>query len=282
MVELKNGILEVKLTEIGAEIKSVVKNGVEYMWPGKEIWLQTAPMLFPICSGLKDDKYILDGVEYHMGKHGFTRNAPFVLESADEKSVTYLLCESEETLKVYPFKFELRIVYTLDGDKIKVEYKVKNKNDKKMYFSIGAHEAYYTPEGIDAYDVIFSEKESLKSSYFGDGTVLNSTFQLTENTDTYHLTDKIFEEVDSIIIRTLKSRSATLINRETKRGVKIDFPFASAFLIWHMKGANYICLEPWAGFPDVEGTDHDFTKKEGIIPIKIGEEYIGEHTLTFM
>lgn len=282
MLELKNGILDVKLTEIGAEIKSVVKNGVEYMWPGKEIWLQTAPMLFPICSGLKDGKYILDGKEYYMEKHGFTRNTPFTLESADEKSVTYLLCESEETLKVYPFKFELRIVYTLDGDKIKVEYKVKNKNDKKMYFSIGAHEAYYTPEGIDAYDVIFSEKESLKSSYFGNGTVLNSTFPLTDNTDTYHLSDKVFEEVDSIIIRTLKSRSATLVNRETKRGVKVDFPFASSFLIWHIKGANYICLEPWAGFPDVEGTDHDFTKKEGIIPIEIGEEYIGEHTLTFM
>ncbi len=282
MITLDNGILKVTIDEIGAEIKSVVKNGVEYMWPGKEIWLQTAPMLFPICSVLKDDKYILDGKEYHMGKHGFTRNAPFILESSTENRATYLLTETEETLKCYPFCFELRIIYTLENNSIKVTYKVTNKNDQTMYFSIGAHEAYYTPEGIDAYDVVFEEKESLNSSYFGDGVVLNSTFPLTENSDTYSLTDKVFEEVDSIIIRTLKSRSATLLHRETKRGVKIDFPFASSFLIWHIKDAPYICLEPWAGFPDVEGSDYDFTKKEGIMEIENGGEYIGEHTLTFM
>jgi len=282
MITLDNGILKVTIDEIGAEIKSVVKDGVEYIWHGKEIWLNSAPMLFPICSNLKNDKYVLDGKEYHMEKHGFTRNAPFILESSDEKSATYLLTETQETLVCYPFCFELRIIYTLEGSSVKVTYKVTNKNNKKMYFSIGAHEAYYTPEGIDAYDVVFSEKESLNCSYYEDGVVLNSTFPLTENTDTYSLTDKLFEEVDSIIIRTLKSRSATLLHRETKKAVKIDFPFASSFLIWHVKGAPYICLEPWAGFPDVEGSDYDFTKKEGIMEIEKRGEYIGEHTLTFI
>ena len=283
MITLNNGILIVKINEIGAEIKSVVKNGgMELMWPGKnEVWNDTAPLMFPICGGLKDDKYILDGKEYSLPKHGFTFNALFSVESASDIQAVFLLTESAETLKVFPFKFELRVIYTLQGESIKIEYKVYNSNDKTMYFSIGSHEGYYTPEGIEDYDVIFPAKETLDASNLYGNIVANSGNRIIKDSDTIALYDKYFI-IDALLFKTLKSRSAMLRNRKTGRAVKVDFPFASYFLPWHKHGAPYICLEPWAGIPDIEGSDYDFTKKEGIISLDAGKEYLGEHTITFI
>ena len=58
MVTLKNSDLTVKINELGAELRSIVCADTEYMWEGKpEIWSGTAPIMFPICGGLKEDKY---------------------------------------------------------------------------------------------------------------------------------------------------------------------------------------------------------------------------------
>lgn len=283
MITLKNETLTVQINEIGAEIKSVTKDGgMNLMWPGKpEVWNNTAPLMFPICGGLKEDKYILNGKEYTLQKHGFTRNALFTVEEASDTKAVFLLKESEETLKGFPFKFELRVIYTIEGASIKIEYKVDNKDNKTMYFSIGSHEAYYTPEGIEDYDVIFPQKETLDASHLYGNIVANSGQRIITDSDTIALYDKYFT-IDALVFRTLKSRSATLRNRKTGRQVKVDFPFANYFLLWHKHGAPYICLEPWSGIPDIEGSDYDITHKEGITALEAGKAYLGEHTITFI
>lgn len=282
MITLNNGTLTVKINEIGAEIKSVVKGGTELMWPGRsEVWGNTAPLMFPICGGLKEDKYILDGKEYTLEKHGFTRNALFGVESATDTQAVFLLKANDETRKSYPFEFELRVIYTIDGESIKIEYKVDNRDNKTMYFSIGSHEAYYTPEGIEDYDVIFPEKETLDASDLYGNILAKSGRRIIKDSDTIALYDKYFI-IDALVFTTLKSRSATLRNRKTGRAVKVDFPFAKYFLLWHKHGAPYICLEPWTGIPDVEGSGYDITKKEGITALDAGKTYLGEHTITFM
>lgn len=283
MITLKNETLTVQINEIGAEIKSVTKKGsMNLMWPGKpEVWNNTAPLMFPICGGLKEDKYILDGKEYTLPKHGFTRNSLFTVEEATDIKAVFLLKESEETLKGFPFKFELRVIYTIEGASIKIEYKVDNKDNKTMYFSIGSHEAYYTPEGIEDYDVIFPQKETLDAAPLYGNILSKSGKRIITDSDTIALYDKYFT-IDALVFTTLKSRSATLRNRKTGRSVRVDFPFANYFLLWHKHGAPYICLEPWSGIPDIEGSDYDITHKEGITALSAGDTYLGEHTITFI
>ena len=283
MVTLKNETLTVQINEIGAEIKSVTKNGgMNLMWPGSpEVWNNTAPLMFPICGGLKEDKYILDGKEYTLPKHGFTRNALFTVEETTDTKAVFLLRESEETLKGFPFRFELRVIYTIADASINVEYKVDNKDSKTMYFSIGSHEAYYTPEGIEDYDVIFPQKETLDAANLYGNIVAKSGRRIITDSDTIALYDKYFI-IDALVFTTLKSRSATLRNRKTGRSVKVDFPFANYFLLWHKHGAPYMCLEPWSGIPDIEGSDYDITHKEGITALSAGDTYLGEHTITFI
>ena len=163
---LSSECLKVTINSLGAEIISVNKNGKELLWDGNpDYWTGHAPVLFPICGGLKDDKFTYAGKEYNLPKHGFAKKREFKLESAEAEKAVYLLCSDEESLKMYPFDFEFRIIYTLDKNKVKVEYNVKNLTDGEMYYSIGSHEAYACPGGIDEYTIKF-EKEEESNGHF--------------------------------------------------------------------------------------------------------------------
>lgn len=282
MITLDNGILSVRINELGAEIKSVQKNGEERMWPGRpEIWNNTAPLMFPICGGLKENKYTFEGKEYTLNKHGYMRTTMFEMETADTSSAVFLHKSSEETKKNYPFDYELRVIYTLDGDGIKIEYRVDNKSEKTMYFSIGSHEAYYTPEGIEDYDVIFPEKETLLARDLYGSIVANTSRTIIKNSCVLPLYEKFFM-LDTLVFTSLKSRSATLRNRKNGKGVRVDFPDASYFLIWHIPNAPYICLEPWGGISDIHGSGYDITEKEGITALDVGKTYTATHMITFI
>lgn len=282
MIILKNDKLAVSVSELGAEIKSISYNGEEYIWEGKkEIWGSSCPLLFPICGGLKDDKYILDGKEYFLPKHGYARNKMFDVESSDDTKAVFLHKSDQETKACFPFEYELRVIYTLTDASVKVEYKVDNLDDKTMYFSIGSHEGYYTPEGIEDYDIIFPEKETLGSSVLFGNLLTDKTIPIITDSNYLPLYDKHFTE-DALVFRNIKSRSAILRNRKTGRAIQVDFGFASYFLIWHKHNAPYICLEPWAGIPDVAGSSYDITQKEGIISLDSNETYLAEHTITIL
>ena len=50
---MKNNIMSVEINSNGAEVKSVIKNGVEYMWNANpEYWGRTSPVLFPFVGSL--------------------------------------------------------------------------------------------------------------------------------------------------------------------------------------------------------------------------------------
>lgn len=49
------------------------------------------------------------------------------------------LTYSQETLKKYPFKFNLYIRHIIEDDILSTEWHVENADDKDMYFSIGGH-----------------------------------------------------------------------------------------------------------------------------------------------
>ena len=133
---LKNGVLTVYVANKVAEIQSVKSaDNKEYIWEGNpDFWTGHAPVLFPICGGLKDDKFVYGGREYTLNKHGFGRVKTYEVEKTDETSVTYLLRSDDETLRQYPFEFELRITYELKGNSLLVSYNVRNMGEKPMYF----------------------------------------------------------------------------------------------------------------------------------------------------
>lgn len=282
MITLKNDFLTATFNEVGAELKSLVFGGREYIWEGRsEVWAGSCPLLFPICGGLKDDKYTFNGKEYTLRKHGYARSTTFEIENKTDTSVVFLHKSDEETRKSYPFDYELRVIYTLADKKLRVDYSVKNLTDGTMYFSIGSHEGYYTPEGIEDYDVIFPQNETLGAYVLYGNLLSNQKLPIIKESNILPLYDKYFT-VDALVFKDLKSKSATLRNRKTGKAVRVDFPDADYFLIWHKPNSPYICLEPWSGIPDIVGSSYDITEKEGIIPLKSGAEYKSSHTLSII
>ena len=278
---LSNDHLKVAINSFGAEIISINKNGKEFIWEGDEkFWTGHSPVLFPICGGLKDDKFYYVGKEYSLPKHGFAKRREFKIESATKEKAVYLLCSDEETLKMYPFQFELRIIYTLEVNKVTVEYNVKNLTDGEMYYSIGAHEAYSCPGGIDNFSIKFEKEEEFNSMVLEGPLVTTDTFEVAKKSDKLKLSVDLFT-VDSLIFKDLKSRKAWLVNDVTGEGIEISYEGFDYLLLWTIPGAEYICIEPWCGIPDYVNSEYDITKKAGIIKVGKGETSVKTHSMIF-
>lgn len=281
MVILNNGIIQIEIIEKGAEIRRALVNGEDRFWSGNpDIWDGVAPVLFPNCGGMKDDKYTINGKEYSIVKHGFAKNMDFTVESRSKNSAVFLLTDTEETLKSYPWHFEFRVKYTLVAASIKVEYSIKNNSNTPMYAAVGGHEAYSCPEGIEDYDIIFEKKETLRSIQVEDGILSRKTETVLYDSDTLPLYNKYFE-IDALVLTDLKSRFVTLRNRKNGKNVSVSFPDSDYLLIWTIPEAPYVCIEPWTAPPSYLDEDYDITKKEGTSKIEAGETLNCRHIIYF-
>ena len=265
----------------GAELISLEKNGKEQIWIGNpEVWPSHAPILFPICGGLKDDKYLYNGKEYTLQKHGYIRFTEFQVESKSENKIVFLHRFNEETLKQFPFEYELRIIYTLDGSSLRIDYSVKNLSKDEMYYSIGGHEGYYCPEGIEDYSIIFEKPEMFDSTVLNGNLLENFTINVGKNTCELPLKYEYFA-VDALSFLDLKSRKVSLKNRKTGEERLLEFKDHDVFFVWTKPGAKYVCLEPWCGCPDFMDSEYDFRSKRSIIRLSGKEETTRTHTITF-
>ncbi len=280
MITLTKGRTKVTINELGAEMKSFTVDGVDYIWTGDpDVWARSAPNIFPMTGGFKDDKYILEGKEYHMPKHGFALNSMFEVESQSDTEAVFVLRENEETKKVWPYAFEFRVCYKLEDEKVSVDYKVTNKNDNTMWFSVGSHDGFATPEGIEEYDVIFENKETLDSYTLFGNLIGEDKTRIIEDTDTLSLKYDYFA-IDALVFKDIKSESCRLVNRNTGRGIKLDFPNFPVVMLWTKPGANYICIEPWFGAPDDVNSNFDITKKFAIQSVEAGKTFTCTRVIT--
>ena len=273
-----NGVITALISTKGAELKSVVKDGKEYLWDGNpDIWTGQAPLLFPICGGLKDDKYRFEGKEYTLKKHGFARLSEFEIERKEEASITFILRSKEEIKKQYPFDFELRVTYTLLDNKIDVAYAVKNVGSGDMYFSIGAHEGYACSGGIEEYSLVFDKEENLTCNIL-DGNLLEyNTYSVGEGRELPLKYD--FFAIDALTFLNLKSRGVDLVHKTTGKSLRVEYDGFDYLFVWTKPNANYICIEPWCGIPDFVDSDFDITKKRGIVKLEANGEKVLTHSI---
>ena len=282
-VILKNECLEIEISPLGAEIKKITdRDGKRLLHDGKSFWNGTAPILFPICGRLADDKYTVYGKEYNLEKHGFANGKTFAVESADNTSAVFVITHDEETLKSYPFEFELRIKYVITGAKLEVFYEIKNLGDKEMYFSIGAHEGVKCDGGLADTELVFEKEETLYTCEVDLDTCLmtGNSEKICENTNILPLKEDFFK-IDALVFKTLNSRGLTVVNKTTGRKVKAKFEGFSCLLIWSAPGADFICVEPWCGYPDELGKKVDFSEKFAIVSVGVGKTETKVHSLEF-
>jgi len=281
-VTLKNSTLTAEISTLGAELISVKgMTGEPLLWYGDPKWWEGhAPLLFPICSSLKNGRYTHGGKSYALPQHGFGKKSEFVLVEAEEDYACFRLTDSEETRAVYPFAFELTVEYFLVGPSLDVTYTVKNTGGETMYYSIGAHEGFSLPEGVEAYEVVFDETETLASCVL-DGPVLShEATPVLENSRILPLKEEYFA-IDALIFETLASRGLTLRRRTDGRFFRVEFPDFDHLLIWQPQGAPFVCIEPWTGMPDYTDVSGILSEKPYITPLPAGEKKKHFHRVIF-
>lgn len=278
MVTIKSKNSIASFTLEGAELRSLKINGKEYIFPGDDrFWDRSSPILFPICSRLKDDEYIYEGKAYKMYCHGYARFEKFEVLEKSENSVTFIHSSNEQTRKSYPFDYDLKITYTLIDKKLEVVFDVFNKGKDAMYFSIGGHEGYLFEDGICDLDIIFPKKVTL-DAWQTDGPVLNKkTVRVLENEDVIHLNYDLIRK-EALIFKDIDFETLTISNRKTGQQIKVDFEGFKYLLIWSKPDAPYVSAETWCGITDSFDTDKNIKTKEGINSLPAGEHFIRTHS----
>lgn len=281
MITIKNETISVEINEFGAEIKKITVSGVERLFDGDpKYWGKTAPILFPICGRIKDGIYTLNGKQYNIPPHGFARDKVFTLENKTETSATFLLKSDKETLEMYPYEFEFRASFTLNGNDLAVKYEIKNLTNEIMYSAVGSHEAYSCIEGIEEYDLIFEKNETLKTHLIEVPLFRKETKTILRDSNTLPLKYEYFK-TDALVFSDIKSRKVSLSNRNNGKTLSVSFPDCDYLLIWTKPDAPYICIEPWTCCPGFVEDSHDITKKPGIKEILPHTTFKAEHIISF-
>ncbi len=281
-MKLDNSIISIEIANHGAELKSAVKDGFEYMWCADEkYWARTSPVLFPIVGSLKDKSYKLDGKVYQMNQHGFARDYEFKLIDYDNTSATYIFKDNEETLTKYPFKFNLTIKYTLINNKIKIDWTVKNKDDRIMSFSIGAHPAFNLKEG-DNYFKFDTDNDIVYNLIDEKGLYDKNSVHTLKNDGYVKITDDMFDN-DALIIENSQAKEVTICDKRKSAYVKVKFD-TELFGLWSpaKKRAPFVCIEPWYGRCDCNDFDGEFSKKDYIINLKSHEKFNASYEIELL
>lgn len=275
LVTIKSDKITAVISSKGAELQSVVdQNGKEYIWQrDPAFWAMCAPILFPVAGGFREDRYEWEGKSYPMPKHGYVRLLEWQVEEVKENQATFLMQEKHEG---FPWEYDMRVIFTAEGNAVSVAYQMTSRDDHPFCFSYGAHEAYATPEGLEAYEIVFDEEETLANYDLVGNLTKREPRIMAENAKSLPLKTEYFA-VDALVFRTLKSRGVTLKGGD--RQVRVEFPDHPVLMFWTKPGANYICIEPWCNGPDFVDADFQIENKPGFMRIEKGETITRTHKI---
>jgi galactose mutarotase-like enzyme len=268
MIIIENEFLKAAIDTKGAQLSSLINKttGVELMWQAGEAWPWHSPNLFPVIGSLINNQIIVDGKPYEITqRHGFARYSEFLLIEADSNHAKLSLPYSEKTLAIYPYKFDLHIIYDLIDNSLRVTFKVINRDDKTVYFSVGGHPAFNVPfhpgESYDDYYLEFETEEPMV-----EHLISPEGFFSGETKPDLFIND-------ALVFKNMKSRQVTIKSHKHDESISVQFPHFNYLGIWAKTGADFVCIEPWLGHADKAGAPVEFKQKEGIQKVEHGHVF---------
>lgn len=263
--------------------------GTEYIWNGNpEFWTGRNPVLFPVVGNLKNGTIEIDGVPYHMNRHGFARNMEFTVADQGPDFAVLELQENAKTLACYPFRFRLRVCHRILENGFSTSFHIKNTDEKNMPFCIGAHTAFNCPlhegEQFSDYRVVFDKEEYADSILLTPDGLISADKRMPylNGSDRFTPDYELFGRIDTIIFDNLKSTGMSLVHSQTGHGVHMDFDGFPMAAFWTKPKAPYLCLEPWHGCAAIENESGQFEDKPHCIILAPGEEKTLSYTVTLL
>ena len=217
-----------------------------------------------------------------MSQHGFARDMKFEEILKTENEHHYMLKYNEETLKKYPYKFELHVIYEIEKDTLIVTYKVKNIDKKSIYFGLGGHPAFNCDYSNGEYEIAFSENEDeIEFLKLKDGLIDTEIADNILEDNKIYLKENTFDN-DAVIMKNIKSNKVVLQNHKTnKKILEFDFTGFPYLALWSKKGAPFVCIEPWQNTADRIDSTQIYKDKENIIKLEKNKEFECKYSIKF-
>lgn len=286
---LENEELQVEVDTHGAELKSMRDKAsqLDYMWRGDPAYYgRTSPNLFPIVGGLREKKYRYDGTEYEMSQHGFIRDMDWKMEQISEKELHCVVEATEDTLRVYPFRFRVAIHYLLTGRSLKITWTIENCDTKKMYYSFGGHPCFTCPIHGEADKVGYGydfHKDGNLTYYRNDGETglfLPEAHELPLQKGRVTFT-KDFFDTSTYILTDNETQQISLFDPQGQNYLTVSFD-APMVGLWSAEGKNapYAAIEPWYGRCDDIDFSGSIEERAGEMSLEAGGSFSSTYTIT--
>jgi len=264
------------VSPLGAELVSLCDGEARELMTAADPnhWTGHAPLLFPIVGRLNGDTLRLDGREFDMKQHGFARRQEWAVVGAGADAVTFVLRDSEASRAVYPFAFELAVLYALDGATLTVSVRVSNPGAEPLPMSFGFHPAFAWPlpfgSAREDHRIVFESEEVPHVVQLAGGLVAAEVPTPLQGHE-LPLADTLFEK-DALIFAPVASQEVIYGAREGPQ-LRVIFPDTPYLGVWSQPGAGFVCIEPWHGHADPEGFTGDFRDKPGVVTVAPGAEW---------
>lgn len=272
MQTIENEFLKVSINEIGSLLTSIYdkRRNKECLWQkDANIWASQDVLIFPIIG---PSGFEINGIIRNMRQHGFTRESLFKVIFKSETELVMLLKANEDTLKLFPYFFELIIHYTLNQEKLIYKIEVKNFSLEKMPFMLGLHPGFNINDG--AYI------ETHAKSYYP--CINNFYGKLSEWSQPQKLiiSKDLFKKYLTIC---LKNDETNIWILHIGDGYKYIYDLNSPLVaIWsHDQKGKYVCIEPWWGKPQYNGMPKELKDREYINYCESNATKIFNFSITF-
>lgn len=262
--QIENSQIIVQVNSLGAEVKRFFNKiwNKEVLWSGDEkIWPRSAPILFPIVGGLKNNEYSFKGKTYRLNRHGFLRDLDFDCISCQGDRLTFSYDSNEETRKYYPFDFKFLIEYALKESSLHISIEVINTGLDTMYFQVGAH------PGFDIRDLKspLLKFDKVEKEFFriNKEELVDFTTPIIFSNDSIMIGKDTFNN-DAMIFKNPHSSFAEIESDSTSEIIRVHFHKIPYLGIWGKPGNQFVCIEPWHGVADTTLESGELEKKVGI------------------
>lgn len=247
---ITSGALTARVDTRGAQLRALKYKDTDYLWPGGDAWGWSAPVCCPWCGAVEGGAFGHAGKTYAASRHGFVRESEHELAERGVDTLTFALrvCEGDSR---WPWPFELRARYALDGCTLALTYEITNTGAETMPLQFGFHPGFIAPAG----SVIRAEKADMP-----DGT------------DTLAIVPGLFDG-GSIDLAAPESAWFRL-ERPDGHCVTVATEGYPYVLLWGASGDTpFACIEPWSGYPGSGG----MFDRPGVTALAPGETF--ERTL---
>lgn len=172
---------------------------------------------------------------------------------------------------MYPFQFKFEIVYTLKDRSLVISHQITNLDIKKpLYISLGGHPAFNVPlyegETYEDYYLELTRNRIIIHLLNEEGLITEKTAEVTRDDNKIQLHKNLFDQ-DALIFKNINSKRVALKSKKTGPILTVEYNDFRHLGIWAKPAAPFVCIEPWLGYADVEGTTKDLKTKEGIMEL---------------